>query len=224
MELQHCSNIKTKKLTRGQSRRLSIATQIVHVPQLLLITEPTAGLSVSDASVIMRGLRTLVNQRCTVIGKCVCVYVCVVVVVVIILIITIIILIITITITPITTTASVHEPLPSEFELFDTLLLLSEGKCYHYYCYYYYILHYSYHHLHYVYHHYHDHTNTESLLHYSYHYLHYVYHHYHDHTYTEYLGRVVYRGRARSALSHFSSFPYKVWWWWWWWCCSTSIN
>jgi ABC-type multidrug transport system ATPase subunit len=59
---------KTKTLNKGQLRRLTIAEELVHGPNLVLIDEPITGLDVKDAAVIMTGtLRELVNQERTVI-------------------------------------------------------------------------------------------------------------------------------------------------------------
>jgi ABC-type multidrug transport system ATPase subunit len=59
---------KTKTLDKGQLRRLTIAEELVHGPNLVLIDEPITGLDVKDAAVIMTGtLRELVNQERTVI-------------------------------------------------------------------------------------------------------------------------------------------------------------
>ncbi len=55
-------------MTPGQRRRLSIAEEIVHGPNLILLDEPITSLPPKDASVIMTGtLRELVNQERTVI-------------------------------------------------------------------------------------------------------------------------------------------------------------
>lgn len=55
-------------MTAGQIRRLSIAEEIVHGPNLIFLDEPITNLPPKDASVIMSGtLRELVNQERTVI-------------------------------------------------------------------------------------------------------------------------------------------------------------
>jgi ABC-type multidrug transport system ATPase subunit len=60
--------MKSKSLTAGQIRRLSIAEEIVHGPNLILLDEPITNLPPKDASVIVTGtLRELVNQERTVI-------------------------------------------------------------------------------------------------------------------------------------------------------------
>jgi ABC-type multidrug transport system ATPase subunit len=61
---------KTKSITRGQLRRLSIAEEIVHGPSLILLDEPITGLESKDAAIIMSAtLRELVNQERTVIAS-----------------------------------------------------------------------------------------------------------------------------------------------------------
>ena len=67
-KLSSVADLKTKALSRGQLRRLTIAEELVHGPNLVLIDEPITGLDVKDAAVIMTGtLRELVNQERTVI-------------------------------------------------------------------------------------------------------------------------------------------------------------
>lgn len=61
-------NRKTKSLTPGELRRLSIAEEMVHGPNLLLIDEPTTGLSGSDESVLMTTFREMVNADRTVVA------------------------------------------------------------------------------------------------------------------------------------------------------------
>lgn len=84
-------NTKSKYLSRGERRRLSIAEEIVHGPSLLFIDEPCSSLSLLDESVLMMTFREMVNQDKTVV-------------------------------------ASVHQPSPSSFKLFDSILLLSKGR------------------------------------------------------------------------------------------------
>ena len=59
---------KTKELNAGDTRRLSIAEEIVHGPQLLLIDEPTTGLDIKDISTMLMMFREMVNQDKTVIA------------------------------------------------------------------------------------------------------------------------------------------------------------
>ena len=59
---------KTKDLSRGCLRRLSIAEEIVHGPSLILVDEPITDLDHKDIPIIMtRTFRELVNQDRTVI-------------------------------------------------------------------------------------------------------------------------------------------------------------
>ena len=59
--------MKTKMLSRGDRRRLSIAEEIVHGPALLLIDEPTTDLDIKDISTMLMTFREMVNQDKTVI-------------------------------------------------------------------------------------------------------------------------------------------------------------
>ena len=59
---------KTKHLSRGDRRRLSIAEEIVHGPSLLLIDEPTTDLDIKDISTMLMTFREMVNQDKTVIA------------------------------------------------------------------------------------------------------------------------------------------------------------
>mmetsp|Transcript_20657 Transcript_20657/g.29655 ORF Transcript_20657/g.29655 Transcript_20657/m.29655 type:complete len:1397 (+) Transcript_20657:61-4251(+) len=72
LELLHLTDVcgtRTKLLTKGQLRRLTIAEEIVHGPNLIMLDEPITGLDERDASVIMTGaIRELVNQDRTVVA------------------------------------------------------------------------------------------------------------------------------------------------------------
>jgi ABC-type multidrug transport system ATPase subunit len=62
-------NTKTKDLTSGQLRRLSIGEEIVHGPNFICMDEPITDLDERDTSAIMTGaIRELVNQERTVIA------------------------------------------------------------------------------------------------------------------------------------------------------------
>ena len=62
-------DVKTKKLSSSQSKRLSIAEEMVTGPNLLLIDEPVRGfIDKVDASSLMMTLREMVNQDRTVIA------------------------------------------------------------------------------------------------------------------------------------------------------------
>jgi ABC-type phosphate/phosphonate transport system ATPase subunit len=58
---------KTKRLTPGELRRVSIAEEIVVGLPLILVDEPISNLDTADAALIMRSLREMVNQKRTVI-------------------------------------------------------------------------------------------------------------------------------------------------------------
>lgn len=59
---------KSKKLSVGERRRLSIAEEICHGPSLLLIDEPTTGQDVLDEAIMMQTFREMVNQDRTVVA------------------------------------------------------------------------------------------------------------------------------------------------------------
>eukprot|EP00602_Paraphysomonas_sp_CaronLab_P009688 CAMPEP_0185022730 /NCGR_PEP_ID=MMETSP1103-20130426/5431_1 /TAXON_ID=36769 /ORGANISM="Paraphysomonas bandaiensis, Strain Caron Lab Isolate" /LENGTH=1307 /DNA_ID=CAMNT_0027554945 /DNA_START=376 /DNA_END=4299 /DNA_ORIENTATION=+ len=68
VQLQDFVGVKTKELSRGVLRRLSIAEEIVHGPSLVLIDEPITNLDQRETSIIVTGvLRELVNQDRTVV-------------------------------------------------------------------------------------------------------------------------------------------------------------
>jgi ABC-type multidrug transport system ATPase subunit len=60
-------DVKSKDLSPGELKRLSIAEEIVHGPMLLLVDEPVTGLAPKDAAVVMNVFREMVNQDRTVI-------------------------------------------------------------------------------------------------------------------------------------------------------------
>jgi ABC-type multidrug transport system ATPase subunit len=60
-------NVKSKDLSPGELKRLSIAEEIVHGPMLLLVDEPVTGLAPKDAAMVMNVFREMVNQDRTVI-------------------------------------------------------------------------------------------------------------------------------------------------------------
>ena len=60
---------KSKNLSKGEQRRLSMAEELVHGPQMILLDEPLTDLDDKDISIILSGvLRELVNQDRTVIA------------------------------------------------------------------------------------------------------------------------------------------------------------
>lgn len=60
--------MKSKHLTPGARKRLSIAEEIVHGPPLLLIDEPLTGLDPKDIAILMNVFREMVNQDRTVVA------------------------------------------------------------------------------------------------------------------------------------------------------------
>ncbi len=60
---------KTKRLTPGELKRLSIAEEIVHGPSLIYLDEPITGIEdPNDVSVLMNVMREMVNQERTVVA------------------------------------------------------------------------------------------------------------------------------------------------------------
>jgi hypothetical protein len=60
-------NKKTKALSPGELKRLSIAEEMVHGPKLLFVDEPTTGVNIEESSVLLQTFRELVNQDRTVV-------------------------------------------------------------------------------------------------------------------------------------------------------------
>jgi ATP-binding cassette subfamily G (WHITE) protein 2 len=75
----------------GQLKRVSIGVEIVNLPNLMFLDEPTTGLDSSISLEVMSAVRNLANQNRTVI-------------------------------------CTIHQPSEDTFALFDTLLLLAEGR------------------------------------------------------------------------------------------------
>ena len=68
LQLDDVKNTRVKFLTPGETRRLSIAEEIVIGPMLVLLDEPITGLDARESSIIItQTLRELVNQDRTVI-------------------------------------------------------------------------------------------------------------------------------------------------------------
>jgi ABC-type multidrug transport system ATPase subunit len=88
-------NKKTKNLTPGELKRLSIAEEIVAGPSLLLLDEPTSNVNTQDEAVLLSTFRELVNSDRTVV-------------------------------------ATMNNPSPDVFKLFDSLILLSKGRIIYY--------------------------------------------------------------------------------------------
>jgi ABC-type multidrug transport system ATPase subunit len=80
-----------KGISGGQRKRLSIAVEIVALPNLIFLDEPTSGLDSSMAYEVIQAVKQLAEQNRT----------CV---------------------------ATIHQPSPEVFALFDKLILLCEGK------------------------------------------------------------------------------------------------
>ena len=56
------ANKKVKFLNLGEVKRLSIAEELVHGPQLLVMDEPTTGVSLAEIAVMFQVFRELVNN------------------------------------------------------------------------------------------------------------------------------------------------------------------
>jgi len=85
------ANKKVKLLNLGECKRLSIAEELVHGPQLLVMDEPTTGVSLAEIAVMLQVFRELVNNDRTVL-------------------------------------MTVYQPTVDMFNLFDNLILLSQGR------------------------------------------------------------------------------------------------
>ncbi|GAB4820462.1 hypothetical protein N2152v2_007508 [Parachlorella kessleri] len=82
---------KTRGLSGGEKKRLSIACELIAKPMLVFADEPTTGLDSFQAEKVMQALKDLTLDSHTVV-------------------------------------VSIHQPRSSVFELFDDLILLSEGE------------------------------------------------------------------------------------------------
>jgi ABC-type multidrug transport system ATPase subunit/ABC-type multidrug transport system permease subunit len=78
-------------ISGGQLKRVSIGVEIINLPNLMFLDEPTTGLDSSISLEVMSAVRNLANQNRTVI-------------------------------------CTIHQPSEDTFALFDTLLLLAEGR------------------------------------------------------------------------------------------------
>lgn len=67
LQLNDILDKKTKNLNPGELKRLSIAEEVVHGPKLILIDEPTTGISLHEISILLLTLREMANQERTVI-------------------------------------------------------------------------------------------------------------------------------------------------------------
>jgi ATP-binding cassette subfamily G (WHITE) protein 2 (SNQ2) len=70
MHLTEVADKKTKHLTRGGLRRLSIAEEVVQGLPLLFVDEPVTEVGKDEAALIMSSLREMVNQQRTVVMTC----------------------------------------------------------------------------------------------------------------------------------------------------------
>ncbi len=96
MELGHVKHSRvgdamSKGISGGQAKRLSIAVEIVSLPNLIFLDEPTSGLDSAIALEVMTAVRKLANDNRTCI-------------------------------------TTIHQPSPEVFDLFDRVILLSNGK------------------------------------------------------------------------------------------------
>ncbi|KAL1499188.1 hypothetical protein AB1Y20_013697 [Prymnesium parvum] len=82
---------KTRGISGGERKRLSIGCELLSNPSLLFLDEPTSGLDSYQAQQVVAALKRLADEGCTII-------------------------------------MSIHQPRGSIFNMFDDLLLLSEGR------------------------------------------------------------------------------------------------
>jgi len=85
----------SKGLSGGERKRVSIACQLVHSPNILLLDEPTSGLDASTAYQVVKILRDLASLGHTVI-------------------------------------CTIHQPRESLFNMFDRLIMLSQGETFYF--------------------------------------------------------------------------------------------
>jgi len=68
LHLADVADTKVKYLNKGEYKRLSIAEEMVHGPKLLLMDEPTTGVSLYESSVLLMTFREMVNADRTVVA------------------------------------------------------------------------------------------------------------------------------------------------------------
>ncbi|RYH28500.1 ATP-binding cassette domain-containing protein [archaeon] len=85
----------SRGISGGQLKRLSIAVEIVSLPDVIFLDEPTSGLDSLIALEVMQAVRKLANQNRTVVS-------------------------------------TIHQPSPLVFDLFDTVMLIAEGRMVYY--------------------------------------------------------------------------------------------
>jgi sodium transport system ATP-binding protein len=66
LEMNHFQDVRVDKLSTGMKQKLSIARAIIHDPPILILDEPTVGLDVITARVVIEYIREFRNQ-----GKCI---------------------------------------------------------------------------------------------------------------------------------------------------------
>ncbi|CAF4968382.1 unnamed protein product, partial [Rotaria sp. Silwood1] len=96
LSLHSCANTRIgtefkRGVSGGERKRTCIAMELVLSPKILFLDEPTTGLDASTACDVMKCLKNLSRNGCTIVF-------------------------------------SIHQPRQSIFELFDTVLLLSNGR------------------------------------------------------------------------------------------------
>ena len=65
-DLENKAKAQVKNLSGGMKRRLNIIAGILHLPKLLILDEPTAGIDVQSKIVILQNLRELNRQGTTI--------------------------------------------------------------------------------------------------------------------------------------------------------------
>lgn len=70
------ANTPAKQLAHGGRRRLSMAEELVHAPNLLILDEPISHCNVKDTYIITNAFRELVNKQKTVIATMFEVHIC----------------------------------------------------------------------------------------------------------------------------------------------------
>ena len=56
-------------MNKGELKRLSIAEEIVHGPKLLLMDEPTTGISLVETAIMLQVFREMVNSNRSIISN-----------------------------------------------------------------------------------------------------------------------------------------------------------
>src|SRR5262249_24390126 len=66
LELSERAEVRIDRLSGGQRKRVSVGVELIGRPRLLFLDEPTSGLDPSTEAKLMRTLRELALQGCTV--------------------------------------------------------------------------------------------------------------------------------------------------------------